>query len=215
MAKKTAKSLAQHRLKQSLKKRARDKVRHKAKSTSVVTENAIQHQILHEFGNAQNFMRNILHLSRLMREDADLKALRFDADKVYSYFDLTQDRAALADVYAQAEETAAFSEEYEEFWRGKKRLILKDLVTKEFAEHCGKVFKKLVVTKKGFKKDFRAVLAGNLLVQSHSVALSPSEAPLEDNNLWELVLLATIKENQRPLPEPAPAESATEPLPPA
>jgi len=48
-------------------------------------------------------------------------------------------------------------------------------------------------------------MAGSLLVQSHTAAISRTEAPLEDNNLWELILLASLKENPRELPAPAPA----------
>jgi hypothetical protein len=203
MAKKTDKSAAQRRARQLIKKHQKDKQRHKTKGHLAISENAVQHQMLSEFGNVQNFMKNVLHLADLMRTDDDLKTLRFDPAAVYAQFDLTADRAALADVYAHQEELPAYAEEFEEFWHAKRRAVLETLVTEEFIERCDKVFKKLLVTKQGFKKDYRAALAGRLLVQSHRAAISRTEAPLEDNSLWELALLATLKENPRELPAPA------------
>jgi len=211
MPKKTAKTAAQRRSRQLMKKHQKDKLRHKAKGHIAVSENAVQHQMLSEFGNVQNFMRNVLHLSDLMKTDEDLKALRFDPEQVYAHFDLAADRAALVDLYAHGDDVRAYAEEFEEFWHAKRRAALQPLVTEEFIDRCDKVFKKLLVTKKGFKKDYRAALAGRLLVQSHKAAVSPTDAPLEDNNLWELVLLATLKENPRELPEPPPVESPAAP----
>jgi len=204
MGKKTAKSVAQRKARKAMKKRAKEKQRNKVKAGAAMSENAVQHKMLSEFGNVQNFVRNILHLAELLKTDEDLKTLRFDADKAYEGLDLAADREPLADIYEKVDDLPAYDEQYEDFWRDKRRDILEDLVTDEFVENCEKLFNKLMVTKKGFKKDYRAVMAGKLLVQSHTVALSRNEAPLEDNNLWELVLLATLKENPRELPEPAP-----------
>lgn len=210
MSKKTAKSIAQRRAKKAMKKRRRENVRHKGNTAAAATENVVQHQMLGEFGNVQNFLRNVLQLAEMMKTDPDLQSLRFDPDKVYAQFDLAADREQLADLYANAENIPAYAEEHEEYWHDKRHDILEEFVNDEFVERCEKVFKKLMVTKKGFKKEYRAALAGNLLVQSHSVAISRAEAPIEDNNLWELVLLATIKENPQELPEPVPEEAKEE-----
>jgi hypothetical protein len=213
MSPKTAKATAQKRLRKAMKKRAKDKERRKTalKSGAALSENAVQHQMLSEFGNAQNFLKNVLVLAELMRTDEDLKTLRFTPDAVYAYFDLAADRAPLADAYEKRDDFGGYHEDHAEFWREKCRTALKDLVTEEFVERCAKVFKKLMLTKRGFKREYRAVLAGHLLVQSHTAALSPTQAPLEDNNLWELILLATVKENPRELPpvEDAPAVAVT------
>jgi len=202
-----AKTVARKKQKKVLKKRAKDKQRHKIaqKTGMALSENAVQHQILSEFGNAQNFVKNVLALAKLMKTDPDLQTLRFPVEAVYSHFDLAADRAALADAYANKDDLGAYDESFVDFWHDKRRAILKEFVTKEFVDHCEKVFKKLLITKKGFKKEYRAVLAGSLLVQSHRVALAPTDAPLEDNNLWELILLATVKENPKELPEPVAA----------
>ncbi|MDP8223047.1 MAG: hypothetical protein P9L99_06790 [Candidatus Lernaella stagnicola] len=209
MTKKNTKAKAQRRAKQLMKKRAKLKLRQKTRVVGhlAMTENAIQHQMLSEFGNVENFVRNIGALAELMREDEDLKTLRYDADKVYEGFDLAADRDALEDLYSDTEDFTYYGEDFQDFWRDKRRDILKDLVTEELIERADKILKKLLLTKKGHKKEYRAVMAGQLLVRSHRVALSPTDAPLEDNNLWELILLATLKENPRDLPEPAPAEN--------
>lgn len=204
MGKKNEKAAAQRKQRKAMKKRSKDKQRQKTSRIGAMSENAVQHQMLSEFGNVQNFVRNVLHLSTMLQADEDLKALRFVPEQVYAQFDLAVDREQLADLYAQADDLPAYDEQYEEYWHDKRRDVLPDLVTDEFVEQCEKVFKKLLITKKGFKKDYRGVMAGNLLVQSHTVALSRTEAPLEDNNLWELILLASLKENPRELPEPVP-----------
>ena len=220
MAKKTVKAAAQRRARQAMKKHQKEKQRKQAKVHLAVSENAVQHQMLSEFGNVQNFMRNVLHLADLFKSDPDLQTLRYDPEQTYAQFDLAADRAALADLFAKRDDLPAYAEEFEEYWHGKRRTVLEPLVTDEFVEKCDKVFRKLLVTKKGYKKDYRAAMAGRLLVQSHTVALQRSEAPLEDNNLWELVLLATLKENPRELPPPPPepvaeSEPAAEPAAPA
>ncbi len=209
MPQKTSKDAARKRAARELKKRAKDKERHKKllKSGVPLSENAVQHQMLSEFGSPANFVKNIHALAEMFKTDADLKALRYPVDKVYANFDLAADRAALADAYEKKDDLPAYDDQYADFWREKRKAMLKEFVTAEFVDTCDKVFKKLIVTKKGFKKEYRAAIAGRLLLQSHVVALTPTDAPLEDNNLWELILLATIKENPRELPPP-PAEAA-------
>jgi hypothetical protein len=216
---KDQKTAARKRQAKLLKKRTKDKERHRAlaKSGVALSENAVQHQMLSEFGSPQNFLKNVLALAGMMQTEPDLKALRFPAEQVYAHFDLAADREALADAYEKKDAIGVYDEKHHDFWRGKRRAALKDLVTDEFVERCEKTFRKLMVAKRGFKKEYRAALAGLLLTQSQKVALSPTEAPLEDNNLWELILLATIKDNPRELPPPAPptspAEAAAEPPP--
>lgn len=203
MAKMTMKNRAQKQARKSMRKRAKDKQRQKTHAHASLTENTIQHQMLSEFGSVQNFVKNVQALAELMKVDDDLKKLRYEPEKVYAHFDLALDRAALADVYEKADDLTAYDEEFQDFWREKRRSILPNVVTDEFVQHCEKLFKKLLLTKKGQKKEYRAVMAGSLLVQSHTVALTPTDAPLEDNSLWELILLATIKENVKDLPEAA------------
>jgi len=205
MGKKNEKAAAQRKQRKAMKKRSKDNQRRKGGHIGAVSENAVQHQMLSEFGNVQNFVKNVLHLSTMLQADEDLKTLRFAPDDVYAHFDLTADRDQLADLYAQADDLPAYNETYEEYWHDKRRDALPALVTDEFVEKSEKMFKKLLVTKKGFKKDYRGAMAGSLLVQSHTAAISRTEAPLEDNNLWELILLASLKENPRELPETAPA----------
>ena len=205
MAKITTKNRAQKQARKSMRKRAKDKQRQKTHAHTALSENAIQHQMLSEFGNVQNFVKNVQALADLMKVDEDLKKLRYDPEKVYAHFDLAADRAALADAYEKADDPTAYAEEFQDFWREKRRAILPEMVTETFVEQCEKMFKKLMLTKKGQKKEYRAVLAGSLLVRSHRVAMTPTDAPLEDNSLWELILLATIKENIKELPEPAPS----------
>jgi len=205
MGKKNEKAAAQRKQRKAMKKRSKDNQRRKGGHIGAVSENAVQHQMLSEFGNVQNFVKNVLHLSTMLQADEELKTLRFAPDDVYAHFDLTADRDQLADLYAQADDLPAYNETYEEYWHDKRRDALPALVTDEFVEKSEKMFKKLLVTKKGFKKDYRGAMAGSLLVQSHTAAISRTEAPLEDNNLWELILLASLKENPRELPETAPA----------
>ena len=211
MAKKTEKVRAQKRARQQMKKRAKEKQRQKTQVKGhSFSENAVQHQMLSEFGNVENFVRNIGALADMMREDEDLRTLRYDPEQLYQQFDLAADREALADLYSKPEEFTYYGEDFQDFWRDKRREVLKEFVTDEVVERASKIFNKLLLTKKGQKKEYRAVMAGNLLVQSHQAALSPTDAPLEDNNLWELVLLATLKENPKELPDPAPAEETAE-----
>jgi len=206
MTKKNDKAHAQKRARQAMKKRTKEKQRYQTKvhGGAALSENAVQHQMLSEFGNVQNFVRNVGALGQLMRTDEDLRTLRFDPEKTYAAFDLAADRDLLADAYANREDFTAYGDDFIEPWRDKRRQALKELVDEAIVERAAKVFNKLMLTKKGHKKEYRAVLAGHLLVQSHQAALAPTDAPLEDNNLWELVLLATVKENPRELPEPAP-----------
>jgi hypothetical protein len=205
--KKDAKAVARKRATKQLKKRTKDNERRKtfARTGVALSENAVQHQMISQFGSPQNFIKNVFALGEMMKTEADLKTLRYAPEQVYAHLDLTADRAALADVYEKKDDLPAYAEEFIDFWHEKRKAILKDTVTDEFVERCDKLFKKLLLVKKGFKKEYRAVLAGRLLVQSHQVAATPADAPLEDNNLWELILLATIKENLRELP-PLPAE---------
>jgi len=195
----------------SLKKRAKDKVRRKRTVGVALSENAIQHKMISEFGNIKNFVRNMQALSEMMDKDEDLKTLRFNPEKAYEKMDLAKERNALADLYS-TEGFAAYAEEYEAFWKEKRKEILPDLVTDEFVENADKIFKKLMVTKKGFKKEYRAVLAGKLLVDSHKAALA--ESSIEENSLWELIFNATLKENKKELPpEQEKPEGESEPAP--
>lgn len=210
MAKKNVKDRAQKRARQAMKKRSKEKQRYQAKLRSgvAVSENAVQHQMLSEFGSVENFVRNVGALAGLLRTDEELVGLRFDPEKVYGHFDLAADRGMLADAYAEPEDFTSYSDDFADAWRDKRRVVLKELVDDEFVARAEKLFSKLMLTKKGHKKEYRAVLAGHLLAQSQKVAMSPTEAPLEDNNLWELLLLAAVKENPKDLPEPT-AETET------
>jgi hypothetical protein len=205
MGKKDQKARARKQARKLMKKRTKDNARQKSRSGVAVSENAVQHQMLSEFGNVENFVKNIGVLAELLRTDDDLIGLRYDVEATYAHFDLAADRDALADLYSDVEDFTYYGEDFQDFWRDKRREALKDLVTEEFVEKTSKIFKKLILTKKGHKREFRASLAGHLLVQSHEAALAPTESPLEDNNLWELIFLATLKENAKELPEPAPA----------
>ncbi len=196
-----AKSTERKRQKRLMKKRQKDHARHKTRSTTVASENAVQHQMLGEFGNVANFIKNVQHLSVMFTTDESLKDVRFDAKALYEKLDLTDPaiNAAMKDIYSN-DDIMYYAEEYEEFWKDRRREILPDFVTDELAENLDKNFKVLLKKKRGFKKDYRAVLAGSLLVQSHMVALK--ESPVEENNLWELIFNATLKENKVELPEP-------------
>ena len=187
--------------KKLMRKHTKDVKRHKAHSTGGVSENAIQHQMLSEFGSVENFVKNVHHLADMMRTEEDLKKLRFDAQKIYAKLDLADPDThdAMADLYA-SDDITAYSEAWEHFWKEKRGEILPDIVTDEMAEGIARTFKVLQQKKRGFKKDYRAVLAGNLLIQSHIVALT--EAPIGENNLWELMFNATLKENKVELPAP-------------
>jgi hypothetical protein len=195
-----------------MKKRGRDQARHKSRAGAVTTNNTIQHQMLGEFGSVDNFVKNMRRLAELFRELDELKALRFDADALYAKLDLAEPKtnAALRDLYSQ-DDLTYYAEEHEEFWKTKRGEVLPELISDERAEEIEKIFKVLVQKKRGFKKDYRAVLAGHLMAQSH--LLAQTEAPVGENSLWELMFNATLKENHRELPEPVeptPSE-ATEP----
>ncbi|MCZ7582531.1 MAG: hypothetical protein M5R36_03900 [Deltaproteobacteria bacterium] len=189
------------RQKRLMKKRQKDQVRHRARSTSVSSENAIQHQMLGEFGSVENFVKNLHNLAGMMREEEDLKTLRFDAKALYEKLDLADPKtnAALTDLYTDDDYTY-YAEEYEEFWKDRRGEILPDLVTDDVAQNAARIFKVLLQKKRGFKREYRAALAGNLLVQSHIVALQ--ESPVAENNLWEMMFNATLKDNKVELPAP-------------
>nr|HPM78104.1 hypothetical protein [bacterium] len=143
MGKKNEKAAAQRKQRKAMKKRSKDNQRRKGGHIGAVSENAVQHQMLSEFGNVQNFVKNVLHLSTMLQADEDLKTLRFAPDDVYAQFDLTTDRDQLADLYAQADDLPAYDEKYEEYWHDKRRDALPALVTDEFVDRCEKMFKKL------------------------------------------------------------------------
>jgi len=189
------------RQKRLMKKRQKDQIRQKSRSTTVSSENSIQHQMLGEFGNVSNFIKNIQHLAGLFTTEESLKEIRFDSKSLYEKLELTDPttNAAMIDIYSNDDFTY-YSENYEEFWKETRAAILPDFVTDELAENLDKTFKILLQKKRGFKKDYRAILAGSLLAKSHIVALK--ESPVEENNLWELIFNATIKSNKVELPEP-------------
>ncbi|MCC6158938.1 MAG: hypothetical protein IT350_12870 [Deltaproteobacteria bacterium] len=202
---KNDKAQARKRQERAMKKRGKDVVRHRTRSSTILSENTIQHQMLGEFGSVENFIRNMRRLGELFREDESLKTLRFDAAAIYAKLDLAEAKtnAALRDFYSNDDFTY-FAEEFEEFWKERRGEILPDLVNDERANEIERIFKVLMQKKKGFKKDYRAVLAGHLLIQSHQLARN--ETPIAENNLWEMMFNATIKENKVELPEPRPEE---------
>ncbi|MBZ0273547.1 hypothetical protein K8I61_16025 [bacterium] len=198
---KTAKSESA-RQKRLMKKRSKDIVRHKTHTSGVMTENTIQHQMLGEFGSVQNFIKNVRVLAEMFGEEESLKSLRFDAKAIYDKIDLEdpEANAALKDLFEAREDITAYGEDFEPFWKDTRTGILPDFLTDEFVDEVARRFKVLLARKRGFKREYRAVLAGNLLVQAHKVALA--ESPVGENNLWELIFNATLKENPVDLPEP-------------
>lgn len=206
MTKKAGKLTEQKRQQKLMKKRTRDKQRQKHQPGQL-SENAIQHKMVSSFGNVTNFVRNVQHLSAMFKAEDDLKTVRFDAGALYGKMDLAESRNALADLYSQADYTG-YAEEFESFWKEKRRALLPDLLTEEFISSLEKILKKLMVTKKGFKKDYRAVLAGFLLLESHQSALT--ETKTDENQLWEIIFNATLKDNPVELPPPAPVAEPTE-----
>jgi len=198
MTKKESKVLERKRQDKLMKKRSKDKERHKH-HTGPVSENAIQHKMLSTFGNVPNFVRNIRHLASLLATEEDLKGLRFNSQSIYADLDLQKDRDALADFYANPDFTI-YSEEFEPFWKAKRADLLPKLLTDDFVKETDRALKKMMVVKKGFKKDHRSILAGKLLLESHMAALT--ETKIDENQLWELIFNATLKENPIELPEP-------------
>ncbi len=203
---------ARKRQERAMKKRGKDVVRHRSRSTTILSENTIQHQMLGEFGSVENFIRNMRRLGELFREDEGLKTLRFDAPAIYAKLDLAEPKtnAALRDLYSNDDFTY-YAEEHEEFWKDRRGEILPDHVNDERANEIERMFKVLMQKKKGFKKDYRAVLAGHLLIQSHQLART--ETPIAENNLWEMMFNATLKENKVELPEPRAEEPKPEEAP--
>ena len=218
MAKKSGVNRVKKQQQKAMKKRQKDKVRHKSHSTTVVSENAVQFQMISEFGNVQNFVKNVQNLAKMFREDEDLMKLRFDPDKIYAHVDLQEDRDALEDMY-QDDDLFVYDEQYEDLWKGKRKTALEEQITDEMVEQVDATFKKLVQTKKGFKKEYRAAMAGKLLIESHITSLT--EAPAHENALWEIMFNAALKENKKELPPPvekteeAPAETPVEEAAPA
>ena len=215
MGTKVDRSKEQKRQKKALRKRKKDIHRHKSKSSTVMSENAIQHQMIANFGNIQNFVKNVNHLAEMFKTDEDLSKLRFDPDKIYEKIDLAGMRDELENMYA-SDDFTLYDEEYESVWKAKRKEVLDDLLTDEFVEKVQAAFVKLSHTKKGFKKDHRAILAGKLLIEGHIYSLT--EAPAHENALWEILYNAALKENKKELPEPAPetekgeeGEAAAEP----
>lgn len=200
MAKNNAKTKEKKRQKKVMKKRQKDVRRHRGRGTMVMSENAVQHQMISNFGNVQNFVKAVQHLGTMFSSDAELTVFRFDPEKIYAKIDLAQMREPMADMYAEKDLTA-YDEQYEALWKEKRKEVLEDVLEDEFVKKLSVVFEKLAITKKGFKKDYRAVMAGKLLLESHMFSIT--EAPAHENTLWELLFNAALKENPKDLPEPA------------
>jgi len=203
MGRKKSKDSEHRRQKRLMRKRGKDSVRHKSQSSASVSENAVQHQMLSEFGSVENFVKNTRHLAELFKTEEGLKELRFDHKAVYAKLDAEDPKTneALKDLFTDDDFTY-YAEEYEDFWKEKRSEILPDLLTEEIVNKTSKLFKVLIRKKRGFKQDYRAVMAGELLIQSHLAALT--EAPVGENNLWEIMFNAALKENKIDLPEPRP-----------
>ena len=207
MGKKNQKAKAKKLQKKVMRKKQKDKRRHKSKSASVASENSVQHQMISTFGNVQNFVRTVQNLGQMFKEDEDLVKIRLDPEKIYEKIDLAEMREPLADMYKE-DDLTVYDEQYEDVWKAKRKEVLEDLLAEEFVEHIRKTFEKLLQTKKGHKKEYRAAMAGKLLVESHLYSLT--EAPINENSLWEIIFNAAIKENKKELPEPAPPEEKPE-----
>ena len=186
-----------------MRKRQKDKRRYKSRSSTVASENSVQHQMISTFGNVKNFIRTVQSLGQLFKEDEDLLKIRFDPEKIYEKIDLSKMREPLADMYKE-DDLTVYDEKYEDVWKEKRKEILEDLLTEEFVENTQKTFEKLLQTKKGHKREYRAAMAGKLLVESHLYSLT--EAPINENSLWEILFNAALKENKKELPDPVPDE---------
>ncbi|MDP8257263.1 MAG: hypothetical protein P9M14_16070 [Candidatus Alcyoniella australis] len=197
--KKNTKSHAQRNARRAMKRYKTETARRK-KAHSVMSSNAVQHQMMGQFGNVENLMRNVIALGEMFSTEPDLVKLRFDAEALCAKFDVTdrETNAALRDLYSD-EKVLYYAEDFEGYWRDRRRELLPELVTDEFVKECGRVFDVLMQKKRGKKKEYRAAMAGKLLVETHNAALT--EADVEDNNLWELVFNATLKEHKLELPE--------------
>ncbi|MCB9487922.1 MAG: hypothetical protein H6684_04245 [Deltaproteobacteria bacterium] len=200
MTKKTTKRQAQKRQQKAMKKRSKTLERHRKRGSSVASENAIQHQMIGEFGSIDNFVRNMQKLAEMFNTEEALKELRFDPRDIYDKLDATRRTVhdALEDLYSNTDITY-YDEKFEGFWGDRRSEILPDLISDELVSHIDKTFKALQLKKRGLKKEYRAVMAGALLIQSHKVALT--EAPVHENGLWEIMFNATLKENPIELPE--------------
>ncbi len=196
-----AKAKEKKRQLKAMKKRKKDNRRHRVRSSTVLGENAVQHQMISTFGNVQNFIKTVQNLADMFKTDDDLKNIRLDHEKVYEKIDLVKMREPLANMYAD-DSLVAYDEQYEEVWKETRKEILEELITEELAEKVRKLFEKLIRTKKGHKKEYRAAMAGKLLVESHLYSLT--EAPVHENSLWEILFNAALKENKKELPEPPP-----------
>lgn len=207
MGKKNAITSEKKRQQRAMKKRQKDKSRSKDHSSTAMSENAVQHQMLSNFGNVKNFVKNIQGLSDMFKTDEDLAKIRLDPEKVYEKIDLQADREALIDIYSDDDFTS-YDEQFEDFWKAKRKDILEDIVDDDLVNKTKSAFQKLLVTQKGHKKEYRAVMAGKLLLDSHIYSLT--EAPVQENALWEILFNAAIKENKKDLPEPAEPEPEVE-----
>ncbi len=205
MTKKTAKERARRLQRQHMRRRQKEIARRKSKRSTVVSEGAIQYQMIKGFGSVENFVKNVLRLAEMFTTEEELKALRFDHAAIYAKLDPQAHREYLAGMYAQ-EGLFAYPEEHQEFWKEKRKEILPELLNEEFVKRVSKTLEVLARKKKGFKAEFRAVTAGKLLAESHIHALTQS--PVEDNHLWEIIYNAAIKENPVELPGPAPEGEA-------
>jgi hypothetical protein len=116
-------------------------------------------------------------------------------------------REPLADMYSN-DDLTYYDEKYEDDWKNVRKEALENALTDEIIEKVQQTFEKLTLTKKGHKKEYRAAMAGKLLVESHVTSLT--EAPVNENGLWEILFNAAIKENKKELPAPVekPAEAA-------
>lgn len=209
MAKKKNSNQEKKRQKKVMDKRRKDSER-RAKGTATISENAARYQMMTAFGQSgkmDNFIRNLAHLSELFGENEDLKALRFDAEKVYASFDLAAERDYLARLY-EAENPLYLPEEDGEFWKEKRKAVLSELIDDDFVKKTTQVFNKLTQTTRGFKKDSRAIQAGKLMLDVHLT--STSGADLWDNALWEIIFNTTLRDNPKALPEPVDEPAAEE-----
>ena len=197
------------RQQKAMKKRQKDNRRHKSKSTTVLGENAVQHQMISTFGNVQNFIKTVQSLSVMFKTDEDLMKIRLDPDKVYEKIDLVKLREPLVDMYSD-DDFVVYDEQYEDIWKETRKEVLEGLIDEELVEKVRLTFEKLIRTKKGHKKEYRSVMAGKLLLESHMYSLT--EAPVNENSLWEILFNAALKENKKELPD-APPETETEAAP--
>lgn len=209
MGKGKSSSAEKKRQKKAMQKRRKDAERRK-RGTSVVTENDAKYQMMTAFGQPgkiDNLVRNMAHLAGMFETDEDLKGIRFDADKAYEVLDLAADRDYIERLY-EAENPLFVPEEDGDFWKEKRQTALPELVTEEFAKTADRLITVLLQKKRGFKKDYRAIQAGKLMIDAHTASLTGGD--LEENTVWEIVFNVTLRENKRELPPPVERPAAEE-----